>query len=142
MNNSPESFDEFCRRMHCAHVSADELMGSLYDARQSLELTRLTLLVANKEINKLTAENKMMKQKLNHDSQNLEIECLRETVRLREAMISRLFGASADMLHELNLLLPKKTKFLHHTRLLDDVGETMDEASRLVAAFSDGRGGG
>lgn len=74
--NNDESYDEFLRRTHCAHISTDELMMSLYETRGELKRAKSRI---------ATLENKLAT-----DSQNFEIECLKATIEARDKQIQRL----------------------------------------------------
>jgi len=77
-----ETFDEFLRRTHCAQTSTDEILKSLYDAR---------------------AEISRLKNKLNSDSQNFEIECLKATIVSREEVIRDLWDVCDRLMGDSDL---------------------------------------
>ena len=116
-----ETFDEFLRRLHCSQQSTDEIIESLYDAR--------------KELRKSDTKIRALENRLNVDSQTLHIECLKETLKLREKLIIRLLATSTKVLGEWINLLPKRVRYRHDTELIDEAEEVINYTTRLTATL-------
>lgn len=116
-----ETFDEFLRRIHCAQISTDEIIASLYETR--------------KELSKSDTKVRMLEYKLSSDSQTMHIECLKETLRIREKTILRLLNTCTKLLGEWINLLPKRVRYRHHTELIDEAEEVINYITRLTVNF-------
>ena len=114
-----ETLDEFLRRLHCAQTSTDEVIESLYETQ--------------KELRKSDAKVRALENRLNADSQTMHIECLKETLRVREKTIVRLLGTSTKVLGEWINLLPKRVRYRHHTELIEEAEEVINYTTRLTA---------
>ena len=115
-----ETFDEFLQRLHCGHISTDEIIASLYETR--------------KDLRKSNTKIRELENRLNVDSQALHIECLKETLKYREKTIVRLLGTCTKLLGEWVNLLPKRVRYRHHTELIDEAEEVINYTTRLTAA--------
>lgn len=73
-----------------------------------------------------------LQNRLDSDSQLMQIACLEETLRMRNERIIKLLGICTKLLGEWINLLPKRVRYKHHTDLVDEAEEIVAETTRLV----------